>query len=669
MRSLQLHSEIEHLKRQYSEERAAYLRQADRERSSLTSTVAELQACVSKHEACIAGLQTECQQSQSEVDSLTAHISDLSGEIEGTEQVFVGRSGNIRVRERHGEEEGMEKEKEERREEEEEKKKDKEEEERREEEKRVEEEERIRLQTQLVEVRGKLMAEEKRCERLQAHLARLSEEHDQELGQLLEERERIEGEREREEGERKRSEEEKERVEGERESLRGEKERLEEEVNQLKRTLAGTGTTSHGGGKYIGEKKAIEWDPPNTSSPHSTGIEVVGEAGSWRGHQDSNQPLTDVSLSQLRETEKAVEEDLEEGREKEEEKDAVMRRLRASLALTESEKAELARALERREEEVGGVREEVWELEAKQRDMAEILAHLERENEALRRECREKEKLSSVVDSPENWGVQLGGVGELRSQLREAEGRVSVAEREAEEKEMVLEQLRRNLREVGSLLRTREEEVEELRREGREGERREEGLAGECRRLEAAAEEERMRLGERIASLESEVRMRDEREEERLRKMEEEEEETEKERLRQSAPLLQDTLRRPEQAVQERTALLERLTADRDEREREVSQLSESLAQCRQTIEKWPKERADMDARSAQLSRDLQTAREEGRGLREELEVRAREEVECAKLSKQLEQLRTHLVQVGKEHFKLLLLLLFCYCYCCRYRC
>ena len=551
------------MRQQFSQEKEAYLRYAEQEKKELTSTIAELQACVSEHEQCITRLQSQCEQSQREADSLTAQIGKLSEEIEAKDQQLEGRgeqSGAVEVVQArgcsevecaegrtllisdvcHSESKGIEE--------------------------QLSESatallrggrkaEEIgagdTLETQLLEVREKLQAERKRCERLQVHLATLSEEHNTELEQLLAEKEELEGEV------RRLGREAEERQEG---PVRG----SEEVAGERGRMEVGYGE---------GEKEALR------------------EERSHRGAE-----MVDGS---------AVEETVEGVERSSREKDTLVSQLQASLVSAESERLEFQRSLESSEAEVKTLQQTVEKLEKRGREMAEALAQGEGEKEALREERRQKEELRYVVQDRESRIAQLEvEAGEMQSQLVQVETRLSAAEREVGERDLVLQQQKRNLHEVGELLKAKEEEVETSRREHQKSRGREEALAEKCRGLEAAVEDERRRLSERIASLEDTLRQRDEEMGKMKQREEEEEEEKEREEESHSVAVLQETLRQTEEGMQTRNTQLEQVTAERDEllsglraKEDEVRQLLAQLAEAHKTTESWSKEKDDMAPR------------------------------------------------------------------------
>ena len=87
----QLHGEVEHLKRQFLQERDSYTRHVEQEKAQLTSVVTELQDSISQHEEVIASLGTQCRQSQRDAETLSLQVDQLVAEAEGKDHQLQQR--------------------------------------------------------------------------------------------------------------------------------------------------------------------------------------------------------------------------------------------------------------------------------------------------------------------------------------------------------------------------------------------------------------------------------------------------------------------------------------------------------------------------------------------------------------------------------------------------
>ena len=567
----QLHAEVERLKQRFALEQQTYTQHAERERESLTATVAELQASMSEHERCIARLRTQCEHSQKDGETLTVQISELSAEVQsrdrqlerlrgqeaegGEGRSLVGTEVEIlrlkreveRVTELESKMAELETEN-----------------------RRLSAEatqfvggggglqlEEAGNAAQLSESRAKLEVGEEgsRCERLQAHLARLTEEHDRELAQLLSEREG-----------------------------------LEKDVGRLERELeesraAGGGVTATGAGEQS-----------ETAERSCLGAAV----------QDSFQQVPGVGQQQLLETVGT----LEALKRTNSEKDALISRLKSSLATADSVKSELQAVLHGR----------LGEMETREREAVEAFSRVELEMGTLREESQTKEErkteLQYLVQDRDSRIAQLEAEAvEVNMRLSQVQAELTAAEEGIREKEIVIEQKDISLREVGKLLRACEEEVAAVRRDYMEK-----------RESESRVDESQLR----------------------------------------------ETLQQAEESVREGSAMLEQVTREREElvvalraKENEVEGIRAQLAEARKTLDSQSRETEILTSRNSKLSQALESAERETVAVRAERdglagrvavseeatrtseEKLAAKQAECVKLTKQLEQLKTHLMQVN----------------------
>ena len=571
----QLHAEVDRLKQRFALEQQAYTQHAEQERENLTATVTELQASVSEHERCIARLRTQCEHSQNDAETLTVQISELSTEVQsrdrqlerlrgqeaegGEGRSLVGTEVEIlrlkREAERVTELESKMAE--------------------------LETENRqlsaeatqfvggdggLQLEeagsaAQLSESRAKLKVgeEESRCERLQAHLARLTEEHDRELAQLLSEREG-----------------------------------LEREVGRLERELEESRAV--GGGVTSGEIETGSGEQSEMAERSRLGAAV----------QDSFQQVPGVGQQQLLETVGT----LEALKRTNSEKDALISRLTSSLATADSVKSELQTVLHGR----------LGEMETREREAVEAFSRVELEMGTLREvsqtEEERKTELQYLAQDRESRIAQLEAeVVEVNKRLSQVQAELTAAEEGIREKGIVIEQKDINLCEVGKLLRAREEEVAAVRRD-----------CVEKRESESRVDESQLR----------------------------------------------ETLQQPEESVREGSAMLEQVTREREElvvalraKENEVEGIRAQLAEARKTLDSQSRETEILTSRNSKLSQALESAERETVAVRAERdglagrvavseeatrtseEKLAAKQAECVKLTKQLEQLKTHLMQVN----------------------
>ena len=291
------------------------------------------------------------------------------------------------------------------------------------------------------------------------------------------------------------------------------------------------------------------------------------------------------------------------------EREEVLGQLTSSLETARIEKRELEASMEKEDRDIHG---KVKQLETRLKGENEALVRAEFELKTVREELKASQEKGSQLDAL--LRERESSIAILQTEMRETREKMSqvvadhaAVEARLQEKEMVIEHSERNLREVGRLLTSRDEEITALQRERGEGS----GVAdggedgGTSGAMEAVSRERNELLG------------------------------------------------------QVKTA------------QSEVQSLQSHLTQSRKALEDLNSKLQAVNARNVELERDIQVAQREAGAVRSERErlvvrmgeveeevMRTREELatkqtECGKLVKQLEHLRAHLVQVCHTTHKL----------------
>ena len=270
----------------------------------------------------------------------------------------------------------------------------------------------------------------------------------------------------------------------------------------------------------------------------------------------------------------------------------VVSQLESSLETAELENQELKTGLEKSMREETVLREQVEQLEARIAIDSETLRRVHQELNSVREELTESERQRGQED---NLLVERDTkIGELEAELVDMRERVSqmsselaAVEGRLGEREAMVAQGERGLREVGILLASREEEIAALQRDG--------GSAGEGSVVEVIARE-RYKLLAELQSKQSEI-----------------------EKLESELSVSRETLESLNCRIQEVTVC--------------KSDLERSLEAARREASG---ERDVMLVRVGEVEGELERVRGE----------LAAKQTECGRLSKQLEHLKAHLVQV-----------------------
>lgn len=230
--------------------------------------------------------------------------------------------------------------------------------------------------------------------------------------------------------------------------------------------------------------------------------------------------------------------------------------------------------------------------------------------EKLQASEEQKSKLQSLVQERESRIAELETESEeARAQLSQVAAELNTALRE---KELKIEHCERNLQEVSKLLNAREEEVAALRREC------EERNDSQSR---ARGNEIHENLRQSTAALELVTRERDE---------------------------LLGSMRAKQREVEDVGMQLAEAHASLNTMNHEVQQIKSENAELAQTVERSKTEMQSIISERDGLMKRVSTLEDTAQTSREELTIK---ETECSKLTKQLEHLKAHLVQVQSPLF------------------
>ena len=578
---------MELLKRQFVLEKETYTQHAEQERDKLTSVIEELQASMTEHEQCIVKLRTQCKESQSDAETLTVQISELAAEIQDKDrqlerlqgQALGENSDDVRkiMSENETEMERLEAEAERN-------------------DYGVKNTSSADNDSESAEVRDlreKLEAEGSRCERLQAHLAKLTAEHDGQLAQLVTEMERLQAhvasltaEHDREMAQ-----------------LVAERERLVAEVSRLEKNMVE--------GKEEGEESHI------VSYGITTCVKSARIISSGEGGKEEQAVSVGGVMSHGSGATGAVESLetrglLEDLRRSNSEKDAVIGQLNSSLS---SIRRELEENIEKREAEVGVLRGKLVEMEERERGAIEALAHTELEVESVREELRVNDghemELRSLLQDRESRIAQLETETEkMKNEFSQVAAELSMTTNILKEKELVAEHSERNLREVGKLLSLREEEVAGLRRDLEERNR------SHARETEPWEVAQHTTAEENRGALDLVIKERDD---------------------------LLASVRDTQSEVDSMRAQLLEAREALESASCELQKATSWNAELELAIERATSEADVMRSEREGLTGRVRVLEETARASGEEL---AGKQAECNKLAKQLEHLKSHLVQV-----------------------
>ena len=275
----------------------------------------------------------------------------------------------------------------------------------------------------------------------------------------------------------------------------------------------------------------------------------------------------------------------------------VVSQLESSLETAELENQELKTGLEKSMREESVLREQVEQLEARITIDSETLRRVQQEQNSVREELTESERQrgqedSLLVERDAKIGELEAELGDMRERVSQMSSELAAVEGRLGEREAMVAQGERGLREVGILLASREEEIAALQREVGE---RDGGSAGEGSVVEVIARER------------------------------------------------------------------DKLLAELQSKQSEIEKLESELSVSRETLESLNCRIQEVTVCKSDLERLLEAARREASGERDVVLVRVEEvegelervrgelaakQTECGRLSKQLEHLKAHLVQV-----------------------
>lgn len=296
------------------------------------------------------------------------------------------------------------------------------------------------------------------------------------------------------------------------------------------------------------------------------------------------------------------------------EKEATINQLNILL---DSMKTELEGNVKKSETETAILCERLKEVEERERKVTEVLSRVQLEADSLRERLQTSEeqntKLQHVLLERESRVTQLETESrETRLQLSQVAAELNMAEKNVREKETMIEHCKRNLQEVGKLLSAREEEVASLQREC------EERNTSESR---AEPSESVHRANESTAALELVTKERDE---------------------------LLVSVRAKQREVEDVGIRLSEAQATLSTTNKKFQQVTSENAELAQTVERSKREMDSVKSERDALTKRISTLEETVQAAREDLNIK---QTECSKLSKQLEHLKAHLVQVQSPPF------------------
>lgn len=487
----------------------------------------------------------------------------------------------------------------------------------------------------------KLRTESQKCERLQMHLAQMSEEHDVELSQLLSERES-----------------------------------LEEKVTTLQEELDSTLLTQN---DAVIKSNQLSLENSQLSGEISQLREATSrlemELEDLRCSQNDHKSATATETSTHHETSQFEDVDLDSyqqlpvGSEVDsqfverlqtleaeiEKKDSIVTMLEASAANSEALRKSLEGSLAQMGREKEELEKEVLSMVAENQQLRSDLQELKDEQDKTQE--KSLQELQLLAQQREEQLLQLGvELDRLKSEGAEKEKIVLQLQREQEESFQTIKSHEQTLQEMSDVLSQRESEISELRKQCKEGKAVEEMLTSKCSELESHSEEEKTALLERLASLEQEVKQVH----------------SEHQAATGMAGESQSSLREVQSSLERRSRELSQVVSSRDSlkasliaREEEIGRLSDELSRTKEELnhevgslrtdnEKLLQELSVLrpevsTVKSAknQLQMRVEVLEGECNALQREMEEKlGAKQAECVKYTRELSRLKKHLVEV-----------------------
>ena len=721
----QLHSEMESTKQLLTLERDTHVRRLEEEKQSLAARLSELQSTIQEHEDCISRLQSDHEKSQEEADQLSSQLETLTQELKDKEAEILAlrgqqsrapegleesESAKLQLRQEvsslpKAEEQwkaqlaGMEKslaelqqpggggpDAESRRVEgngnqirllEEQVLKL-----RSENESLIEEllktqsksgsepparekSDTEELQHRIQDLEQKLQLESAKRKQLQDHLVQTSAEHDQELSQLVSEKEGLQDDvgTLREELSRTLQLQNDSLSEGS--QLKLENSQLFEDLSEQKETIS----------KLRAEVEMLRSDReerrvlPTDGKVEQTQMQVAEGVG-----VREKQPRQDLSMSGFDDIDLGLYQDLSTASgvnvhliERLQdlvsvvaEKERVISKMRVSTAALESSEVALQESVDGLQSEKSGLEERLQVVAEENR---ELVTCLQNELEAAKQKARQEvADLQSAAQNREERITELERESEtLKSEAVERDKmalEILDLQTQLGDKAQMVSHHEQNLRELGEMLAAREREVAELRAQCKEGRAKEGTLLAECQRVR----EENAVLLEQMAHVEQEARLSKVEFEAALEQGEATVAESVEESLHEEKAALEQKLA---QVILERDRLIANLRGKEDE----LTLLTAASNQMKQQLSQSHLETASKTSEVDELSRELTTLRPQLNSLRKEKgELEARlgaleergvttqrelegrlvtKEAECARYTRELERLRAHLIEVS----------------------
>lgn len=287
------------------------------------------------------------------------------------------------------------------------------------------------------------------------------------------------------------------------------------------------------------------------------------------------------------------------------EKEATINQLNILL---DSVKTELKGNVKKSETETAILCERLKEVEERERKVTEVLSRVQLEAESVKEKLQTSEeqntKLQLLLQERESRVTQLEAESrETKVQLSQVAAELNMAEKSMREKEAVIEHCERNLQDVNALLSAREEEVASLQRECEE-------------RNTSESRAEPSEANESTAALEVVTRERDE---------------------------LLVSVRSKQREAEDIGVQLSETHAALSGTNHKFQQMMSENAELSQTVERSKREMDSVKSERDALTKRVSELEETAQTAREDLNIK---QTECSKLSKQLEHLKAHLVQV-----------------------
>lgn len=487
----------------------------------------------------------------------------------------------------------------------------------------------------------KLRTESQKCERLQMHLAQMSEEHNIELSQLLSERESLE--------EKVTTLQEKldstlltqndaviksHQLSLENSQLSGEISQLREATSRLEMELEGLRCSQND------HKSATATE---TSTHHETSQFEDVDLDSYQ-----QLPVGSEVDSQFVERLQTLEAEIEK-------KDSIVTMLEASAANSEALRKSLEGSLAQMGREKEELEKEVLSMVAENQQLRSDLQELKDEQDKTQE--KSLQELQLLAQQREEQLLQLGvELDRLKSEGPEKEKIVLQLQREQEESFQTIKSHEQNLQEMRDVLSQRESEISELRKQCEEGKAVEEMLTSKCSELESHSEEEKTALLERLASLEQEVKQVH----------------SEHQAATGMAGESQSSLREVQSSLERRSRELSQVASSRDSlkasliaREEEIGRLSDELSRTKeesnhevgslrtdnekllQELSALRPEVSTVKSAKNQLQMRVEVLEGECNALQREMEEKlGAKQAECVKYTRELSRLKKHLVEV-----------------------